>query len=577
MKFLGKIKSIFKEVVNEHRFSFGAFLLSMILWAVTIGDAPAGDVLYSIYEIFSTLEWLLVAVSFGLLLCESIHLYKKDTDPSYNPKTKKVLVLNVIIVAAAFLSALQYRILDEYVPRSLFKEGYVNIILDLSRNILIFVSAAIIGLTIYFFYKRSRECTETYIAKAFCGLMKAELVYGIIALGALLIIWAFDTLIYDTYFLDVTGRVEILLLGLVQFPCAVVGLSKTEGEISKFGKIVLSYVFTGIIAVAFVIIYVYIIKIFVTWTFPSNEVFPILTGLFICGFFAWTMAFGCCDEGVKKAISILPFLFIPFIILQIMCLYMRVKDYGLTSSRYFGIVVIVFEILYFAIYTLRFIRKKDYIFTLMFIVIAGVFIVLFMPGVNVYSAVTMSQKGKIIAYLEQGGNASEAIRKNAYEAYKVLNGEGGFSGKKFIDKKLSKEQISDITNSDYQDNDAERTYINVYNEMNSVDVTGFKRLSIVETNLSDWDGITDIDNIPIYLEDDESEPVDYVDFSDIVDTLKEYEKKNIAQTEQEKVIQRKITTKNGKTLLLTRINLFGFTIKDEMDIRSFEIRGYLLE
>ena len=213
----------------------------------------------------------------------------------------------------------------------------------------------------------------------------------------------------------------------------------------------------------------------------------------------------------------------------------------------------------------------------MFIVIAGVFIVLFMPGVNVYSAVTMSQKGKIIAYLEQGGNASETIRKNAYEAYKVLNGEGGFSGKKFIDKKLSKEQISDITNSDYQDNDAERTYINVYNEMNSVDVTGFKRLSIVETNLSDWDGITDIDNIPIYLEDDEAEPVDYVDFSDIVDTLKEYEKKNIAQTEQEKVIQRKITTKNGKTLLLTRINLFGFTIKDEMDIRSFEISGYLLE
>ena len=255
---------------------------------------------------------------------------------------------------------------------------------------------------------------------------------------------------------------------------------------------------------------------------------------------------------------------------------MRVRDYGLTSSRYFGIVVIVFEIIYFVIYTLRFIRKKDYIYTLIFIVIAGAFIVLFMPGINVYSAVTMSQKGKIIAYLEQGSNTSDAIKKDAHEAYKVLDREGGISGRLFIDNKLSKDQMSDLTNNDHHD-DAERTYINVYNDMNSIDVTGYKRLSIVETDLSDWAGITDIDNIPIYLDDDESEPVDYVDFCDIVDTLKEYEKKNVAQTEKEKVIQKKITTKNGKTLVLTKVNIFGFTENGEMDIRSFEIRGYLLE
>ena len=576
MKFLGKIKSIFKEVVNEHRYSFGAFMLSMILWAITAGDNPAGDVLYSIFDFLKTIEWLLFSVSFGLLLCESIHLYKKDTDSSYDPKSKKVLGLRIVIIATTFLSALQFRILDEYIPESFFKVGYEDVILDLSRNILFFVGIAVIGLIIYFFYKRSGECSETYVAKAFCGLMKAELVYGIIALGALLIIWAFDTLIFDTFFMDLTLRVEILLLGLVEFPCAVVGLSKTEGEISKFGRIVLSYIFTGIIAVAFAVIYVYIIKIFVTWTFPSNEVFPILTALFVCGLFAWTMAFGCCDEGMRRAISILPFLFIPFIILQIMCLYMRVRDYGLTSSRYFGIIVIVFEIIYFVIYTLRFIRKKDYIFTLIFIVIAGVFIVLFMPGINVYSAVTMSQKGKIIAYLEQGSNTSDDIKKDAHEAYKVLDREGGFSGRLFIDNKLSKDQMSDLTNNDYHD-DAERTYINVYNDMNSIDVTGFTRLSIVETDLSDWAGITDIDNIPIYLKDDESEPVDYVDFCDIVDTLKEYEKKNVGQTEKENVIQKKITTKNGKTLVLTKVNIFGFTENDEMDIRSFEIRGYLLE
>ena len=188
----------------------------------------------------------------------------------------------------------------------------------------------------------------------------------------------------------------------------------------------------------------------------------------------------------------------------------------------------------------------------------------------------MSQKGKIIAYLEQGSNTSDAIKKDAHEAYKVLDREGGISGRLFIDNKLSKDQMSELTNNDNHD-DAERTYINVYNDMNSIDVTGYKRLSIVETDLSDCAGITDIDNDPIYLKDDESEPVDYVDFCDIVDTLKEYEKKNVAQTEKEKVIQKKITTKNGKTLVLTKVNIFGFTENGEMDIRSFEIRGYLLE
>ena len=59
MKFLGNIKSIFKDVVNEHRYSFGAFMLSMILWAITAGDDPAGDVLYSIFDFLKTIEWLL--------------------------------------------------------------------------------------------------------------------------------------------------------------------------------------------------------------------------------------------------------------------------------------------------------------------------------------------------------------------------------------------------------------------------------------------------------------------------------------------------------------------------------------
>ena len=91
--------------------------------------------------------------------------------------------------------------------------------------------------------------------------MKAELVYAIIAIGSALIVFAFDELIFDTYRLNLSERVQILLIGLVQFPCAVMALSRTKDSISQFGKIVLTYVLTILESIAFVIIYVYIIKI----------------------------------------------------------------------------------------------------------------------------------------------------------------------------------------------------------------------------------------------------------------------------------------------------------------------------
>ena len=177
--------------------------------------------------------------------------------------------------------------------------------------------ATVIGLTIYFFYKRSKESFEAYLGKAFCGLMKAELVYGIIAIGTALVLWAFDTLIVDIDNLDLFLRIETVLVALVQFPCAIAGLSKTENRLGKFAKVILSYVFTSIEDIAFVIIYIYIIKILITWSFPSNQVFTILTALFSVGVVIWTMAQGCCDEALRKPLKIMPFLFIPFIVLQI--------------------------------------------------------------------------------------------------------------------------------------------------------------------------------------------------------------------------------------------------------------------
>ena len=72
----------------------------------------------------------------------------------------------------------------------------------------------------------------------------------------------------------------------------ILTLSKPSDTISKFGNIMMGYVFPGILAVAFVIVYIYILKILITWTFPSNEAFTIVTALFAAGICIWTMAQG---------------------------------------------------------------------------------------------------------------------------------------------------------------------------------------------------------------------------------------------------------------------------------------------
>ena len=133
----------------------------------------------------------------------------------------------------------------------------------------------------------------------------------------------------------------------MQYPCILVGFSKIEDEVSKFEKVMVTYVLPGLLALAYVIIYTYIIKMLVTWSFPKNQVFAILTTLFCFGVCIWTMAQGLYDDNLKKVFTILPLLFIPCIILQIMCLYMRIAPYGLTLQRYAGIAFVFFEIVYF--------------------------------------------------------------------------------------------------------------------------------------------------------------------------------------------------------------------------------------
>ena len=563
-----KIRKSFKDAVSEHYISVIIFLLATVIWAVEV-DTKFN---YRVDEALEIIYKTLMGTALGVLLCEAIHLYKgKETD-------KKSIFLYCVITLISLVVTLQYVLIEECASvRTALKDNLTNAS-EISGNVLICGLISILALIIFFFYKRSGESFEIYTAKAFCGLMKAELVYGIIAVGVLLILFAFDTLIFDLGDYDVIERVEIVLLGLVEFPCALIGLSKTEGKISKFGKIVLNYVFTGLLLAAFVIIYVYILKILFTWKFPGNEVFSILTALFCFGILIWTMAQGACSENLKKPLGIMPFLFVPFIILQIMCLYMRVKDYGFTFSRYMGLFVILFEIVYFGIYTFGFISKKDIMSSVLFVVIASVFLIFLVPGTNVYSVVTASQKTKIISYLKAGENATQSQKKEAYEAYIEIVGEGGIVGGRYLEKALTKEQVDDITESrNYNSSDSERIYINVHKESDTIDVAGYDSFMFIETEVQRNSDEPEIDTTKIEPKTKYDETVvGTVDVTDLLEIFYANEIRELDSSVSEKELETPFITNEGDTFIITYFHVFGWD-DGTLDMRSLEIHGYLLK
>ena len=569
-KIFTKIKKMFKDAVDEHRYSVITFFVAMLIQAI-IYDGTLGS-FEKVEDFLEGLVFCLTASSFGALLCEAIHLYRKEAE-DYVMKTPKNIIKYAGIILATAAASIQYYLLNvqgSFISESDNRNRYESI----STNIMLCIMATVLGLTVYFFYKKSKESFESYLGKAFCGVMKAELVHGIISIGTALVLWAFDTLIVDIDEFDLIFRVEILLVALVQFPCIIAGISKTENSLGKFAKVILSYVFTTIEAIAFVIIYIYIIKILITWSFPSNQVFAILTALFSVGVFVWTMAQGCCDEALRKPLKIMPFLFIPFIVLQIMCLAMRVSNYGFTTSRYMGLVLIILELIYFGIYFVSVKNKKDIVALSIFVLIVAGYLVCFAPGLKYTSVVTASQKKRIENQLAKDASSAEL-----YEAYKTVKYEGGFTGKKYLDS-LSKEEVDKIEASSavhYDGEDRETIYVYASSDEKTINIDGYSNLYMVNEDYDSTDDHFDYDvnALPIHVDGEE---VGTVNLTDVLNRLIEIQESNDTDEDElsEAVIKEPIPLSSGGVLIIRWINSSSDRSNGNA-IESIDFEGYVLK
>ena len=422
---------------------------------------------------------------------------------------------------------------------------------------------------IYFNFKRSGKTFEEYVTTVFVNNLKTMIIYGILAIGSMIISAVFIYLILNGKGYIFILKVETLIFGIYCIPTIIYAFYDMEKEHSKFSKIIIKNILGTLVIIAFAIIYMYIIKIIVLAQIPSNEIFRILMGLFILGCPIWTMA-QSFDENklIDKINSKLPLLFIPFVFLQMYSIGVRIISHGVTEFRYLAVMLIIFEIVYIFMY----LKKKEKIGNILLILSVLVAISLVVPCINMFNISAISQYNylKIVENKSEYSDEEKQKINGAYSYFKT-----SVYGDKYLNK-ISSENIEKIKNmkKEVKIND---NYIYATADIKSLDVEGYNKLYEISSNrysnsYSTFSGVkTNIKetfkDIEIELNDNKNIKVnlssEIQNYFNHKDKFSEYFKNNY-----------EIKLDNERKLVLKHISIY---LDEDENVESYSFTGYLLE
>ena len=330
---------------------------------------------------------------------------------------------------------------------------------NLYLRIIIFYFITIILIGIYLNYKNTKKSFSKYLISSFSNLLELGIIYIVLNIGGLLIIYLIDALIINGILSNGFDKMLVLLFGSFFVPAILYSIS-TYKEVNKFINTLVTKILFTLVLIAYIVVYIYIIKILVTLKVPSNTIFPLLLVLFIISTIINIMGIDSeKDKRLLKFHKILPYLYIPFIFLECYSLGVRISIYGLTITRYLGIIAIIFEI----IYTVFYILKKD-TGLLIYVIIAELFIALIIPFINCYDLPINTQYQHLVEYKNTKKVTSET--RGAYNY--LINYD---KGRKLIDNLLTKQEKNILM--EYPNDDDNYYY---YQEVKNIDIKGYQKL-----------------------------------------------------------------------------------------------------
>lgn len=574
---MAKFKQIYIRYVAS---IFCAFIIAVVS---IIANQKKGFDIESIVTVCSI--WLA-----GNFLVES--LWKKTAEEAQKNKRKWLIGYGV-----TFVIAIVFENLSEILKAQ--KADIPNLIFE---SILYFYIACTVLLAIYVLLRQQQLDLPHCIGRIIFALLRAVGVYLVLNIAVILILEIIDALLVNIDTFRVELNIQLLLSALAYFPTCLLAVSDTSEDNAAFTKKFVSYVLLPCVWIAMFVIYLYVVKIFVTQEVPSNEIFSICASLFAIGMPIWMMASGFVEEKSSryaKLISITKYIYAPFILLEIYSMSVRVKAYGLTEQRYAAWMFILLQVIYilwekiYARYARLAGRKKTYnnqvdtgdtgteyaneinqtktqinwhYENLILVLVGFLFVGLLLPFGNAQYLSYQSQKSRLVKNRPQDmGEAAKAydyLRGNAY-------------GRRYIKTNLTEAEQDELHNMLY-DRDSEdqwkSVYFNAYPiEEGGLTIRGYEKIYGVDEHWRDESSVQEYESKTITAGDNVYEGVD---LTSCISYYKDLEDKNENQVVDEKDKVYEIQISDTEKLIITYIS---FEIDDEQTmIKRMFIKGYML-
>lgn len=537
-KLISKISEEVKELAKKFPISMILIVLITILCSVTVDQEFSTDTKKVLERIYF----------FGIIWTVGTFF----TETFFKGKLKKIISYVLTGgVGLVFTYVLLLNSTSDMIEHEAFK--------ILGAYILI-----LIILSIYQSIKNANLKFEEYCLRVFRDLFHITTIYIILSIGISMITAIFVELILDGNNISVLKRLMLLLLGLYYVPSLIYAISSVnKKEVGSFIKGVVLYVLLPLTVIAMAIIYIYIAKIIILKDMPENMIYRILAGIFMVAFPVWNMTSNYSEDNkvIKKAVTLLPYLYAPFILLETYSIGMRISEFGVTPLRYLSCAFILFQVIALV---LTFYKEKEKISYILIFAVALVFIACVTP-LNFDNISNLSQK-KIIESImpsnQEFENLTDEKKQKVKSAYGYLLGQE--NSEKYIPNYLSDEDKKKINNySNYTSNRKVNKYISLKKEL-ELDIEEYKNISYVEGETEDFKNILKLEssNEKIELKDLVTELIKNNDVSN-VEIEKYFEENNIV----------KITDTKDMFISYMYIRYY----EDSKSIEDLRVKGYLLE
>lgn len=432
-------------------------------------------------------------------------------------------------------------------------------------------------ITLYKIVKDSKLSLKEYALKILSNIGKTITMYILANIGVIIVIFVFMELILDGNDYHILVRTLALLLGGFFIPAILNSITDVKNEVGKFIKILLTYILMPVAIFLIGTLYLYIIKIMLSGEILNKSLFFILSLTF-------TLAIPCAillknyDESKSVLVmsNIIFYSFIPLMILQILAMNVRVKDYGLTESRYMGYLLIAFEIIVIILMIVKNSKHLDK----SILVLAGLIIFGVLTPFDIYSVPVYSQTARITKMLKTVNSFDELSTSQKNECKKAyIYVENSFKPE-YLNKKLTKEEKDEIENYVviYEDengvNDYKYDYISIYDTKSAIDVEGFKKIYPAYYNYDSYRQSDDSNLASYKIETEDGNIKVTVDIQDFVKQMCEADKQNTKETTFAQIRYLKTSDENV-VFYVTDFSMSYELYSNKIDYISID--GYLLE